>query len=62
MKFEIRIYEHKHLWFYVEFTDSEGRFYYTETGKHRFMDYGGIKSKTETQRRRLGKWWETRKP
>jgi hypothetical protein len=62
MKVEIRIYDNRGLWFYVEFLNSIGSFYYTESGKRDYMDNGGDKLKTKTQIRRLGKWWNRKKP
>lgn len=41
------------------FKNTLGFFYYAESGKRNYMDYGGIKDINQTQIRRLGKWWET---
>jgi hypothetical protein len=59
MKVEIKIFlDYTGDYFYVIFMNTLGRFYYTESGKRNYMDYGGFKEKNQIQIRRLGKWWE----
>lgn len=60
MKVEIKIFvDMSERYFYIMFKNTLGFFYYAESGKRNYMDYGGIKDINQTQIRRLGKWWET---